>query len=246
MLRLNVSSRNGIARTGPCVRPLASSTLSRLRRAFANPSAVASRSAGVPVTPIVLAADSGCALGFPKALAPLGGKTALDIALDNCAGLAPPIVVASPKLCRLLAGGNRAVLGCPVVVHRRGSRGQLGSLLAGLGLVPMESAFMVYAVDYPLLTAAVVRRLVKAFETRRAHQSIVLPRFRDRAGHPVIFAADLRRELARAESARAVIYRDPRRVKLIAVRDSSITEDFDTPAAYRRVLREYLRRLERR
>lgn len=104
---------------------------------------------------------------------------------------------------------------------------------------------MIYAVDYPLLTAAVVRRLVKAFETRLAHQSIVLPRFRGRAGHPVIFGPELRGELAQAESARAVIYRDRARVKFVTVRDSSITKDFDTPAAYRRVLEEYMRRFGR-
>jgi len=187
-------------------------------------------------------------MGFPKALACFGRKTALAIALENCAGLAQPIVVASPTLAKLLAGAVAALHErrySRLVVHRRGSRGQLGSLLAGLRLVPAETAFMIYAVDYPLLTAAVVRRLVEAFKTRLARQSIVLPRYRGRAGHPVIFAPELRRELDCAESARAVIYRDPRRVKFVTVRDASITKDFDTPAAYRRVLGEYLRRFRR-
>lgn len=128
------------------------------------------------------------------------------------------------------------------VVHRCGPRGQLGSLLAGLRFVPKDAAFMVYAVDYPLLTATVVKRLAEAFANRRPHQAVVLPKFRGRAGHPVIFAPELRRELAQAESARAVIYRDPGRVRFVAVRESSITKDFDTPAAYRRVLREYVKR----
>jgi CTP:molybdopterin cytidylyltransferase MocA len=225
----------------------------------------------VAIVPVILAADSGHKIGFPRALATFGTKTALQIAFENCSALAPPVVVVSPKLARLLGGAagalherqiwqeDRPALDTPrilqeqrsallerrysrLVVHQRGPRGQLGSLLAGLRLVPAEVPFMIYAVDYPLLTGAVVRRLVEAFKTRLARYSIVLPRYRGRAGHPVIFAPELRGELAGAESARAVIYRDPRRVKFVTVRDSSISKDFDTPAAYRRVLREYLRR----
>lgn len=243
----------------PCVRTGASSKLSRLQRSSASePIAVARPSrlrialqlesdGSIAIVPVILAADSGSALGFPKALAQFGTKTALQIALENCAALAPPVVVASQKLVKLLIGGSQAMRGQPdlgnrLVVHRRGRRGQLGSLLAGLRLVPLETAFMIYAVDYPLLTAPVVRRLAEAFASRRTHQLIVLPRYRARPGHPVVFAPELRRELARAESARAVIYHDRARVKFVAVRDPSITEDFDTPTAYRRVLRRYLGR----
>lgn len=102
---------------------------------------------------------------------------------------------------------------------------------------------MIYAVDYPLLTPAVVRRLLEGFRTRLPRHLIVVPRFRGRAGHPAIFAPDMRTELAATASARAVIYRDPRRVKFVNVPTASIREDFDTEAAYRRLLRKYLRQL---
>ncbi|HEV3277135.1 MAG TPA: NTP transferase domain-containing protein [Terriglobia bacterium] len=202
--------------------------------------------AGESVFPIILAADSGSDLGFPKALAQFGRKTALEIAFENCARIEQPVLVASPRLGRALRNGDQAasaaVPGVRVVIHRRGRRGQLGSLLAGLAMVPDDGAFMLYAVDYPLLTAAVVRRLLEGFRARLPCHSIAVPRFRGCAGHPVIFAPELRGELERAASARAVIYRDARRVKFVTVRQSSIGEDFDTAAAYRRVLGKYLRR----
>ena len=100
---------------------------------------------------------------------------------------------------------------------------------------------MIYAVDYPLLTRPAVCRLMAGFARRRPEQMIAVPRFRGRAGHPVICAPGLRGELVRAESARAVIYRDAGRVKFVDVAESSIREDFDTPAAYRRLARKYRR-----
>lgn len=200
------------------------------------------------MVPIILAADGGDVLGFPKALAAFGRKTALQIALENCEGMPPPIVVGSGRLARALKDGSGPTSQAPacngrLVIHRPGPQGQIGSLLAGLQQVPERAAFMVYAIDYPLLTPAVVRRLLEGFSTRLPRHGIVVPRFRGRAGHPAIFAPEMRAELAVAASARAVIYRDPRRVKFVNVRTASIWEDFDTEAAYRRLLRKYLGQL---
>src|SRR5258708_5149532 len=45
------------------------------------------------LVPILLAAGSSDRLGFPRPLARFGNKTALEIAVENCAGLARPVVV---------------------------------------------------------------------------------------------------------------------------------------------------------
>jgi CTP:molybdopterin cytidylyltransferase MocA len=101
---------------------------------------------------------------------------------------------------------------------------------------------MLYPVDYPLLTPATIARLVHGFAEREAGQSIVAPVSRRRSGHPVLFASELRRELAAAETAREVVYRDAARVKFVSVRTEAIWQDLDSPAAYRARQRSFARR----
>jgi CTP:molybdopterin cytidylyltransferase MocA len=178
-------------------------------------------------------------LAWPKPLAPFGRKTALEIAVENCAGLERPIVVLGHQAEEI----RRAVFrGVRLVVNRNWRSGQLASLLAGLRRVPRDAAFMIYPVDYPLLTPAVIRSLLAGFRSRRKDQAIIAPVFRRRLGHPVILAPAMRPELAKVQTARDVVLREPSRVKLVAVPTPAIWQDFNTPASYRRCLRAYLRR----
>lgn len=182
------------------------------------------------VVPIILAAGAPAGLGVPTPLATFGERTALQIALDNCASLAPAIVVLGSRARQIqtaIPRGTRAVL------NPRWREGQLSSLLAGLELVPRGRDFMLYPVDYPLLTPAIIARLTDGFLARAPEHKIAAPRFRGRSGHPVVFAAELRRELAAATSARDVVYRDPARIKFVPIRNEAIWRDLDSPAAYR-------------
>lgn len=191
------------------------------------------------VCPIILAAGPAPRLPFPKPLAPFAGKTALAIAVDNCRDLAPAIVVLGCQAARVRSAVPR---GAGVVVNRRWRSGQMSSLRAGLRRVPREAAFLLYPVDLPLLTPAIIRRLVRAFHQRGEQQAIVAPFFRGRTGHPVVLAPSLRRELARARTAKEVIERNERRVMTVGVRTPAIWQDFNTLTAYRKSLRRFRRR----
>jgi CTP:molybdopterin cytidylyltransferase MocA len=184
------------------------------------------------IVPIILAAGAAPRLGFPQALARFGGRTAIEIAVRNCAEIGAPIVVLGWFAWRVRAAVPR---GARVVVHSGWRAGQLSSLRAGLRRVPRGAAFMLYPVDYPLLMPKVIRRLAAGFQRKRTHQTIVVPVFRGRAGHPVIFSSTLRSELARASNAREVVLKDPRRVKLVPVATSAIWHDFDSLRSYYRL-----------
>jgi CTP:molybdopterin cytidylyltransferase MocA len=188
------------------------------------------------IVPIILAAGPSPDLLFPKALAIFGEKTALDIAVANCAGLARPIVVlgSDAKLIRRAVPENTKV-----VMNPRWHEGQLSSLFAALRHVPARAAFMLYPVDHPLLQRKTIQRLVKAFQARKATEMIVMPGHKGSFGHPVILAADLRKEILAAKTAREVVYRAPERIKVLNARTSAIYEDFDTPASYRACVRKF-------
>jgi molybdenum cofactor cytidylyltransferase len=184
------------------------------------------------IVPVILAAGASKRLGFPKALARFGEKTALQIAVENCRSLARPIVVLGAEARRIRPHVPKR---CRIVVNRSWRRGQLSSLLAGMKRVPLNASVMLYPVDYPLLTRATIDRLARAV----GRKPIVVPSFRRRGGHPVIFAPSIRRELEQAETAREVVYRDLKRIRFVIVRSAAIWLDIDTPAAYRRRVKDY-------
>jgi len=191
------------------------------------------------IFPIILAAGGPGTLQFPKPLARFGDRTAVELAIENCAGLEPPIVVLG---CHAAEVRRALPRGTHYAVNANWREGQLTSLLTGLRRVPSGAAFLLYPVDQPLLTRRLVSALVRAFAARKPHQKIVMPRAGPRAGHPILCHSDLRIELRIAKTAREVVYRDNGRVKYVAVSDSAIWRDYDSLSSYRRCLRLYLRR----
>jgi CTP:molybdopterin cytidylyltransferase MocA len=204
------------------------------------------------IFPIILAAGPAPRLAFPKALAKFGRgrgeRTALEIAMGNCARLERPIVVLGCDAGEVLRGMGavmrRAQVG--VVVNRRWRRGQLSSLMVGLRCVPRGADFLIYPVDQPLITRGMVQRLVREFRTRGRGlgeaMKIAMPRYRGREGHPIVCAGELRMELRNAESAREIVYRDEARILFVEEKSAAIWMDFSSEGTYRRCRRMYERR----
>jgi molybdenum cofactor cytidylyltransferase len=209
---------------------------------------------GSHIVPIILAAGPRHGLPFPKALAPFDKQTALERALDNCLatpGSAAPIIVLGCHARRVISAlrrGRRASRAGPlpatVVSNAHWRSGQLSSLLAGLRRLPAQAeGFLLYPVDYPLLTPRLLARLARAFSRRAGWQQIVVPAIGRRTGHPILVARELAAEFRACArhggTARDVIYRAtrPDRVLRVPVRDVSIFRDFDSLASYRRCLR---------
>jgi FO synthase len=190
------------------------------------------------IVPIILAAGPSD-LGVPKALARFGRRTALEIAVENCAALEAPVVVLGSDAERV-----RAFVppGTRVVVNANWRAGQMSSLQTALAEIAPGADFMLYPVDYPLLTRTVIEKLAAAFRARSSGQAIALPQCKNRSGHPVIFASELRAEFEQAQTARDIVYRDAARVRLVPVATQAIWRDLDSPAAYRARVREYEKR----
>jgi molybdenum cofactor cytidylyltransferase len=188
------------------------------------------------IVPVILAAGSSRHLGFPKPLAEFGGTTALQIAIENCAGLRRPIVVLGCDGARVRP---RVPQTARVVVNTHWRSGQLSSLLCALEHIDPLAAVMIYPVDLPLLKKHTIRQLVRGFRERSSPQEIVMPRHKGVYGHPIILSASLRGELLGAKTAREVVYRDPKRICVFEARTAAIYEDFDTPHSYRKCLRKF-------
>jgi len=191
------------------------------------------------ITAIILAAGSSPALPFPKALAPFGEKTALEIAVENCSFLNETLVVLGSDADRISPAVPQST---QVVINSKWREGQLSSLQTALENIPAEDAFLIYPVDHVLLKRNTVEQLVRAFHRRSTSHEIVMPRYKGAYGHPVIVSAAVRPDFFNARTAREVIYRVPERIRVLNVTTSSIFEDFSTPESYEACRRKFAQR----
>lgn len=115
----------------------------------------------------------------------------------------------------------------------------LSSVQAGLrALDPREySAFLVCPVDMPLITGDVVSALIRAHEN--LPQKIIVPLFKGRKGHPVLFPMELYWEIvdlpATAAGLKLVQEKHPSQLQLLELECEGVLMDLDTPAEYERL-----------
>lgn len=188
---------------------------------------------------LVLAAGTSSRMGRQKLLLPVGeGMPLVRLSVERvlAAGLDEVVVVVGQDADPVTA----ALRGLPVrtAVNPRYAEGQATSLQAGLAVVPPDAEAVVVALgDQPLPDPGAIGRLVDLF--RRTGQPVVVTRYRDGRGHPVLFAASVFDELRAVtgdQGGREVIARDPGRVADL-VTDAPMPPDVDTWADYEALTR---------
>jgi CTP:molybdopterin cytidylyltransferase MocA len=177
-------------------------------------------------------------MGRPKALLPCRGGTFLGSILQTLEDARIPDVrvVLGHESARIRAGF--AWKPGQVVENGDYDSGMLSSVRAGIRALPVGvSAFLLWPVDHPLVTAATVRILVD--EHDRSGRPIVVPSYRGKRGHPTLFAASLAPVLLAAPDAggaRSVVRERHADVVEAAVDDPGVVTDIDTPEAYEAAL----------
>lgn len=192
------------------------------------------------LVPIVLAAGASSRMGRPKALLDFDGKTALQLVLEAVRGHAEPLVVLGPNheeiRSRVDLRGVRVALNLDV------DSGQTTSLKVALALLPAGAgAFFFMPVDFPLVRAADVARLVEAWRAGPG-KAIFIPSHDRKRGHPVLCRRELAEEflsLPPGASARDVVNRDNLRISYVIYSEAYLLMDMDTPEDYVRCLEAY-------
>lgn len=186
---------------------------------------------------LVLAAGAASRMGQPKQLLDWGGRPLVRVAAEAAlaAHLSPVLVVLGSAQAEVAA----ALAGLPVqpVANPAYADGQSTSLRAGIAALPAEcAAVLVLLGDQPFVTAAIINRLVT--EWQAGNQPIVAPLYAGQRGNPVLFARSVFPELlavAGDQGARAVLAKDPARVRLVPFDDARPLVDIDTPEDYARL-----------
>jgi len=173
-------------------------------------------------------------MGQTKQLLPLGGKTLFEHALDNLlASRVDEVVVVTGNQAETVATkvGERPV---KVVMNPDYRLGMSTSLKRGLTSIDKDAdAVMVVLADQPFIDAALINRLIDEFAGR--NRGIVVPVFKGKRGHPIIFAIKYREELLQLQGdagAKALLERHSGDIMELAVASEHIHVDIDDMESY--------------
>jgi nicotine blue oxidoreductase len=186
------------------------------------------------VAGVLLAAGGGRRFGVPKALVEVGGRPLVERgATTLLAGGCRPVVVVVGAAAGIVRQRLDPAAGATVVVNGAWREG-LGSSL-NLGLAEAEAlgaaAALVLPVDQPVVTAALVARLVG---TWRAGSLAVRAAFGGQGRTPVVLDRTLwpavRKSAVGDVGARGLLGAHPELVTLVDCDDVGAACDVDTPA----------------
>jgi nicotine blue oxidoreductase len=191
-----------------------------------------------PVAGVVLAAGKGRGFGAPKALVSFAGEMLVERAIRTLAagGCRPVIVVLGASETEIRA---RCDLGGAVVaVNEAWSEGMGGSLRVGLEAARgcEAKACLVALVDQPLVTPALVARLIGAWESG-ARAAVAA--WSGEGLTPVVLDRSLWEAVAERAvgevGARALLRERPELVTLVDCADVGAPDDIDTVADLKRL-----------
>jgi molybdenum cofactor cytidylyltransferase len=187
------------------------------------------------VAGLILAAGKSERMGRPKALLKVFGRSFLEHIVheaENSALNSVTIVLGHQSHMVLDALPQFRVSS---VINSEYELGQLSSLQCGLGSLAGRDidGAMVFLIDHPFVHSLLINQLIEAFDSRPV--SIVVPSFRHRRGHPMIFGFELFDELLRApidQGAFSVVRKHEDSILHLEVNEPGVLIDIDTPEAY--------------
>jgi molybdenum cofactor cytidylyltransferase len=188
---------------------------------------------------VILSAGASSRMGRPKALLPYREGTFLEhlmeVTRDARIEMTRVVLGAGAETIRAIANLDPSV----VILNSEWEKGQLSSIRAGLrSLDGIDiDGIILCPVDHPLVSALLVSELVtKFYELKKA---IVLPTYKGRRGHPVIFSKQLFGELLSAPEetgARAVVWAHAGEVLEVPTDEEGVILNLNDPDMLKRAI----------
>jgi molybdenum cofactor cytidylyltransferase len=193
------------------------------------------------IVAVILSAGESSRMGRPKALLHIDGVRFIEkiITALRLSRVGRIMVVLGHNAAEMRQKIND--LQVDLLINPDYKQGQLTSLRAAIHSIEASNnanrvdGILVHLVDHPYINADLVNLMIERFyETQKL---IVVPRYQNRRGHPVIFSKALFGELLAApldRGAKAVVHAHRDDTLEIDTNDEGAIIDIDTPEEYRR------------
>ena len=187
----------------------------------------------------ILAAGESVRMGSHKALLRYRGRTFLETILEKLRVVGIHRCLALGENSDVISE-NLALSGVTIVTNREPEIGPIGSIRAAIRALENQSVegLMIWPVDLPHVSTSTVRAVVERFHQNDLPE-IVVPTFKSKRGHPVIFRRTVFSELLSCpndQGARAVVRSNPSRVQRVEVEDPAVIDQINTPEEYRALI----------
>jgi len=190
---------------------------------------------------ILLAAGESKRMGSLKALLPLfskeseKGDTFVSFILKNLHFICDEVILVLGYQANLIKRKVVSLnLKVKIVVNKEYEKGQLSSLRVGIREVsPDCKGILLALVDHPLVKKETYKLLRDRFF--RENDKIIIPTYKGKNGHPVIFSSLFLPELMKApldQGARHVVRGHPEKIIFLPVEDEGIILNINTPEKY--------------
>ena len=194
------------------------------------------------ISAIILSAGSSSRMGKHKALTTIGEKTFLRHIVDVLHSSQITDIVLVLGYDHQNIRQQISWFDGKIAVNDNWQRGQLSSILSGLPLLDQKNlhGVIICPIDHPLISQSLIVDLLQAFW--KSKKKIILPKYKDRRGHPVIFSRELFEELQMASpdtGAREVVHRHVTDIYEMETGEEGVVNNIDTPEDYQHlILRE--------
>lgn len=187
---------------------------------------------------VILSGGASRRMGSPKALLAYQGRPFLEHLLE---------VAQHPKIStrRVVLGAHAEPIAKEIhlnadeiVINDEWEQGQLSSIQAALRSLPANiDGMLLLLIDHPLISATLVADLIEAFYSSR--KPVVLPLYRGRRGHPLIFSATLFQELMNAPletGARHVVWQHEAEIEPVETLEEGCVLNLNDPDTLQRTI----------
>ena len=176
---------------------------------------------------ILLAAGNSQRFGSNKLLHPVNQYASMLLAsLDNISSVVDEVfVVVNPELSNYRSQLERP--GVTVLINRKADQGMATSLVCGVSASEDAAGWIIALADMPYINPATFKLLLERFVSDR---KIILPEYKEKKGHPVIFSSHFKTQLLKLNGdtgGREIIQQHQQCVETVNVEDEGVVKDID-------------------
>jgi molybdenum cofactor cytidylyltransferase len=181
------------------------------------------------VSAILLGAGESKRMGKNKLLLPWGKKTIFEHCLETLlrSEVEEVIVVINDRLKAFIHPIHTKKV--KVIINPHYKRGMSTSIRRGVQAIASGSEGILIALgDQPFIKTRTINAMIKAFT--QGKDAILVPSFRGKRGHPVIFHRRFRRELLNLKGdagGKSIVERHPGEILDIPLKSEGVVKDID-------------------